>query len=285
LAEKKIADRSLAEKRAWVEPGQASLPVHRQCELLSLARSSYYYQGRGEQAENARVMRLIDDVFTRHPYYGSRRIAAVLRRQGEVVNRKRVQRLMRVMGLDAISPGPKLSQAHPEHRVYPSLLRNVPIVRPNQVWSTDITYIRLRHGFVYLVAILDWFSRYVLSWELSTSLETAFCLTALERALQQAKPDIFNSDQGSQFTSLACTSVLEAAGIAISMDGRGRVFDNIFVERLWRSVKYEKVYLNDWLEVCEARIGLTEYFGEYNDERPHQNLQDLTPAEVYFKRA
>ena len=273
------------EKRDGVEPGHPSLAVQRQCELLSLARSSYYYQARGEQAETIRLMRQIDEAFTRRPYYGSRRMTAYLRRQGEVANRKRVRRLMRAMGLEAVYPKPKLSQAHPEHRIYPYLLRHVPIVRPDQVWSTDITYIRLRHGFVYLMAIMDWFSRYVLSWELSTSLDTAFCLTALERALHQGKPEIFNSDQGCQFTSLAFTGMLEAAGIAISMDGRGRVFENIFVERLWRSVKYEKVYLNDWQEVCEARLGLTEYFGEYNDERPHQGLEDFTPAEVYFKRA
>jgi putative transposase len=228
-------------------------------------------------------MRVIDEEFTRHPFYGSRRMTASLQRQGEVVNRKRVQRLMRVMGLEAVYPKPNVSQAHPEHRVYPYRLRNVPIVRPNQVWSTDITYIRLLYGFVYLVAILDWFSRYVLSWEISTSLDTEFCLTALERALQQGKPDIFNSDQGSQFTSLAFTRMLEAAGITISMDGRGRVFDNIFVERLWRSVKYEAVYINDWQEVHEAREGLGEYLGFYNDERPHQGLQYVTPAEVYFK--
>jgi len=284
LAEKKIAPRPLAEKRGWIEPEHGALAVQRQCGLLGLARSSYYYQARGEDAENVRLMRLIDEEFTRHPFYGSRRITAYLRRQGEFVNRKRIQRLMHVMGLEAVYPKPKLSQAHPEHRVYPYLLRNVQIARPDQVWSTDITYIRLRHGFVYLMAILDWFSRYVLSWELSTSLETEFCLTALERALQQSTPEIFNSDQGSQFTSLAFTGQLEAAGVAISMDGRGRVFDNIFVERLWRSVKYEKVYLNDWQQVPEARTGLHEYMGFYNDERPHQSLQDLTPAEVYFRR-
>lgn len=251
---------------------------------MGLARSSYYYQAREEDRANVRLMRLIDEEFTRHPFYGSRRMTAWLRRQGEVVNRKRVRRLMRLMGLEALYPKPALSQAHPEHRIYPYLLRNVQIVRPNQVWSTDITYIRLLHGFVYLVAIMDWFSRYVLSWEVSTSLETAFCVTALELALQQGKPEIFNSDQGSQFTSQAFTGMLEATGITISMDGRGRVFDNIFVERLWRSVKYEKVYLNDWQEVCEARSGLGEYFREYNDERPHQGLQYLTPAEVYFQQ-
>jgi putative transposase len=230
-------------------------------------------------------MRLIDEEFTRHPFYGVERMAVYLRQHGWGVNVKRVRRLMRQMGLEAIYPKPKLSQAHPEHRVYPYLLRDVPIVRPNQVWSTDITYIRLLHGFVYLVAILDWFSRYVLSWEVSVSLDTGFCLAALEHALQQAKPEIFNSDQGCQFTSLAFTGRLQAAEIAISMDGRGRVYDNIFVERLWRSVKYETVYVNDWHQVTEARTGLSTYFTFYNHERPHQSLGHKPPAEVYFGRA
>jgi putative transposase len=230
-------------------------------------------------------MRLIDEEFTRHPFYGVERMTVYLGRQGRQVNVKRVRRLMRQMGLEAIYPKPKLSLAHPEHRVSPYLLRDLRIVRPNQVWSTDITYIRLVHGFLYLVAILDWFSRYVLSWEVSISLDPAFCLTALEQALQQAKPEIFNSDQGCQFTSLAFTGRLQSAEIAISMDGRGRVYDNIFVERLWRSVKYEKVYLNDWQQVAEASSGLSEYFEFYNHERPHQALGDKSPAEVYFGRA
>lgn len=227
-------------------------------------------------------MRLIDEEFTRHPFYGVERMTAYLGRQGWSVNVKRVRRLMRQMGLEAIYPKPKLSQAHPEHRVYPYLLRDLRIVRPNQVWSTDITYIRLLHGFLYLVAIMDWFSRYVLSWEVSISLETEFCLAALEHALQQARPEIFNSDQGCQFTSMAFTGRLQAAEIAISMDGRGRVYDNIFVERLWRSVKYEKVYLHDWRQVIDARTGLSEYFEFYNHERPHQSLGHKPPAEVYF---
>jgi putative transposase len=229
-------------------------------------------------------MRLIDEEFTRHPFYGVERMTVYLGRQGRQVNVKRVRRLMRQMGLEAIYPKPKLSLAHPEHRVYPYLLRDLPIVRPNQVWSTDITYIRLLHGFLYLVAIMDWFSRYVLSWEVSISLETEFCLTALEQALQQARPEIFNSDQGCQFTSLAFTGRLQSAEIAISMDGRGRVYDNIFVERLWRSVKYEKVYLHDWHQVAEASSGFSEYFEFYNHERPHQALGDKSPAEVYFGR-
>lgn len=229
-------------------------------------------------------MRLLDEEFTRHPFYGVERMTVYLRQHGWGVNVKRVRRLMRTMGLEAIYPKPKLSQAHPEHRIYPYLLRDVTIERPNQVWSTDITYIRLLHGFVYLVAILDWFSRYVLSWEVSVSLDTGFCLAALEQALQQARPEIFNSDQGCQFTSLAFTGRLQAAEIAISMDGRGRVYDNIFVERLWRSVKYETVYVNDWHQVTEARTGLSAYFTFYNHERPHQSLGHKPPAEVYFGR-
>lgn len=229
-------------------------------------------------------MRVIDEEFTRHPFYGVERMTVYLGWQGWLVNVKRVRRLMRQMGLEAIYPKPKLSQGHPEHRVYPYLLRDVRIVRPNQVWSTDITYIRLLHGFLYLVAIMDWFSRYVLSWEVSISLDTEFCLAALEQALHQARPEIFNSDQGRQFTSMAFTGRLQAAEIAISMDGRGRVYDNIFVERLWRSVKYETVYVNDWQQVPEARTGLSEYFVFYNHERPHQALGHKPPAEVYFKR-
>jgi putative transposase len=270
------------EKRVWIEPDHPSIDIVRQCELIGLARSSYYYHARGESVENLRLMRKIDEEFTRHPFYGVKRMTAWLRRQGDPVNSKRVRRLMRLMGLEAIYPKPRLSQAHPEHRVYPYLLRGVSITHSNHVWSTDITYIRLRYGFLYLMAIMDWFSRYVVSWEVSISLDTEFCLTALERALQQTKPRIFNSDQGCQFTSVAFTGILRAAGIAISMDGRGRVYDNIFVERLWRSVKYEQVYATDWQQVPEARAGLGEYFTFYNHERPHQSLDDKPPAEVYF---
>ncbi len=209
-------------------------------------------------------------------------MTAYLGRQGVQVNVKRVRRLMRKMGLEAVYPKPKLSQRHPEHRVYPYLLRDLPIARPNQVWCTDITHIRLVAGFVYLMVIMDWFSRYVISWEVSISLDPEFCLTALDRALFQATPEIFNSDQGCQFTSLAFTERLRTAGVSISMDGRGRVFDNIFQERLWRSVKFEKVYLNDWYQVGEAQIGFDEYFEFYNHERPHQSLCYQTPEEVYY---
>ncbi len=270
------------EKRTWIEPEHPCISVQRQCELIGVSRSSYYYRLQGESPENIRLMHTIDAIFTRYPFYGVERMTASLYRQGEQVNVKRVRRLMRKMGLEAVYPKPKLSQRHPEHRVYPYLLRDVKIVRSNQVWSTDITDIRLVSGFVYLVAIMDWFSRYVVSWELSISLEAAFCLTALDQALLQAKPEIFNSDQGCQFTSLAFTEKLTKAGISISMDGRGRVFDNIFVERLWRSVKYEKVYLSDWHQVKEAKTGLEEYFVFYNDERPHQSLNKQSPAVVYY---
>lgn len=270
------------EKRAWIEPEHACISIQRQCELIGLSRSSYYYRHHGGSPENILLMHKIDELFTRYPFYGVERMTASLCRQGEQVNVKRIRRLMRKLGLEAVYPKPKLSQRHPEHRVYPYLLRDVNVMRPNQVWSTDITYIRLVSGFVYLMAIMDWFSRYVISWELSIGLETEFCLIGLERALLKAKPEIFNSDQGCQFTSLAFTEKLTQAGVSISMDGRGRVFDNIFSERLWRSVKFEKVYLNDWHQVKEAKIGLEEYFVFYNDERPHQSLERKAPAEVYY---
>jgi putative transposase len=226
-------------------------------------------------------MHLLDEQYTRTPYYGIRRMTAWLRAAGHEVNHKRVARLLRRMGLQAIYPKPRLSQGGPEHKVYPYLLRGLAIRRPNQVWSTDITYIRLRHGFVFLVAIMDWYSRYVLAWEVSVTLETSFCLSALNWALRQAKPEIFNSDQGSQFTSDDFTSRLKKAGIRISMDGRGRVFDNIFVERLWRTVKYEEVYLKGYESVSVAISSLGAYFAFYNQERLHQSLGYRTPASVY----
>ena len=230
-------------------------------------------------------MRLIDEQYTRTPFYGSRRMTVFLRTEGQVVNRKRVQRLMRLMGLEGVAPGPHTSRAHLQHKVYPYLLREVVLERPNQVWSTDITYIPMRRGFMYLVAILDWYSRYVLAWELSNTLDTRFCLEALERALSGAHPEIFNSDQGVQFTSLAFTTRLEHHGIRISMDGRGRVFDNIFVERLWRTLKYEDIYLKDYVSVPELEAGLRSYFRFYNEERPHQALDYRTPAAVHLGTA
>jgi putative transposase len=229
-------------------------------------------------------MRLIDEEYTRHPFYGYRRLTAWLRREGHGVNFKRIRRLMRVMGIEAIYPKPNLSKASTEHKKYPYLLKNMKIDHPDQVWSTDITYIRMKHGFIYLTAIIDWYSRYVLSYEVSTTLDTGFCVEALKKALNISKPEIFNTDQGSQFTSEAFTGYLESNGITISMDGRGRAFDNIFVERLWRSVKYEEVYLNDYEKVKHAVSRLFRYFEFYNIERGHQSLQYRTPYEVHFKK-
>jgi putative transposase len=228
-------------------------------------------------------MRMIDEEYTRHPFYGVRRMTAWLQRQGYTVNPKRIRRLMRLMGLVAIYPKPQLSQAIQEHEKFPYLLGDIEIARPDQVWCTDITYIRMVQGFVYLVVMMDWYSRYVLSWAISTTMETMFCVEALQHALHRATPEIFNSDQGPQFTSREFTGSLKEAGIAISMDGRGRVYDNIFIERLWRSVKYEEVYLNDYASVRTAHTRLGGYFDYYNTERPHQALDYKTPAEVYFK--
>ena len=258
------------------------MSVVRQCELIGLPRSTWYYEPQRETAENLRLMRLLDEQYTRTPFYGSRRMVIALGGQGGNVNRKRVQRLMQKMGIEAIYPRPRLSDPAPGHRVYPYRLRGLAITRPNQVWSTDITYIRLRSGFVYLVAILDWFSRYVVEWEISITLDTSFCLSALDRALQKAKPEIFNSDQGAQFTSEEFTGRLESAGIVISMDGRGRALDNVFTERLWRSVKYEEVYLKAYAGVPDTIANLKTYFRFYNFDRPHQSLDDQTPASVYF---
>jgi putative transposase len=265
-----------------IEPDHPHISIARQCDLVGLSRSSYYYMSEGETAENLRFMRLLDEQYTRTPFYGVRRMTVWLRQQGYPVNSKRVARLLHTMGLETIYPKPRLSQPHPEHRVYPYLLRGVPITRVNQVWSTDITYIRLHAGFVYLVAVMDWFSRYVLSWAVSITMDVRFCLEALEQALGMATPDIFNSDQGSQFTSADFTGRLETAGIKISMDGRGRALDNVFVERLWRTVKYEEVYLKDYGTPREAIQGLEGFFQLYNRQRPHQALGYQTPATVYF---
>jgi putative transposase len=274
---------SVEQKRQLVEPDHPEIPIYRQCELIGLARASYYYEPAGETEYNLFLMRLIDEQYTRTPFYGSPKMTAWLRSQGQMVNHKRIERLMGKMGLQAIYPKPKLSKKGMVSSKYPYLLRGLVIQRPNQVWSTDITYIRLRQGFIYLVAIMDWFSRYVLSWEVSNSLDSFFCLWALEKALQEHVPEIFNSDQGSQFTSEVFTSRLETAGIRISWDGRGRVWDNIFVERLWRSVKWEEVYLKDYDNVPEAIDGLGSYFRFYNTERPHQSLGYRTPHQVFFE--
>jgi putative transposase len=249
--------------------------------LLGLARSSLYYGPAGESAEDLRLMRLIDREYTAHPFLGSRRLTKWLIGQGEAVNRKRVQRLMRRMGLEAIYPRPKLSAAGPGHRVYPYLLRGVKVERPDQVWSTDITYVPLASGFMYLAAVIDWFSRYVIAWRLSNTLDGSFCLEMLEEALGRGRPEVFNTDQGVQFTAAAWTGRLELAGVAVSMDGRGRCLDNVFVERLWRSVKYEDVYLWRYEAVPELQRGLGRYFPYYNEERLHQALEYRTPGMVY----
>ena len=257
------------------------MSVSQQCAVLDLPRSSFYYQPVGVSEEDLRLMRLLDEQYTATPFYGSRRMQVALQRAGHGVNRKHVQRLMRLMGLEAVGPKPRLSEPHPGHKVYPSLLRDVPITRVDQVWSTDITYVRLRHGFVFLVAILDWFSRYVLAWELSVTVDGQCCLDTLEAALHRSTPEIFNTDQGSQFTATLFTDRVEAAGARVSMDGRGRALDNVLCERLWRSVKYEEVYLKDYHSVPDARAQLGRYFRFYNQERPHQSLQYRTPADVY----
>jgi len=285
--------RSVEQKRALIEPAHPHLSVRRQCQLLDLHRSTLYYQpvyGAGEEeALNLELLRRLDEQYTATPFYGVRRMTAWLRTQGYPVNPKRVRRLLRQMGLEAIYPGPRTSAAAAGQRIYPYLLRGVPITHVNHVWSTDITYVRVRRGFCYLVAVIDWFSRYVLAWEVDTCLEVGFCLTALERALaagtNSGPPAIFNSDQGAQFTSAAFTARLQAQDIAISMDGRGRALDNIFVERLWRSVKQEAVYIHDYQTVAEARSSLDRYFVFYNQERLHQALDYQTPAAVYWGTA
>lgn len=258
------------------------LSIRRQCELVGLSRSSFYYQPASESALNLALMRLIDEQYLKTPFYGWPRMSAHLKRLGYPINHKRVQRLMQRMGLQAIYPKKKLSQSAGAHKIYPYLLRGLEITGPNQVWSSDITYVPMASGFMYLVAIIDWYSRYVLSWQLSNTLDSRFCVNALEMALSLATPQIFNTDQGSQFTSCAFTDPLEAACVRISMDGRGRAFDNIFIERLWRTVKYEDIYLYDYASVPELDQGLERYFSFYNYERPHQSLSYQVPAEVHF---
>jgi putative transposase len=264
-----------------IEPDHPQLSIVRQCELLGLARSSYYYEPAPESEEDLLLMRLLDEQYTRTPFYGKRKMVVFLQEQGYAVDRKRVRRLMQRMGLETIYPKPRLSQPGEQSVRYPYLLRGMSIDRIDQVWSCDITYIRLARGFVYLMAIIDWFSRFVLAWELSITLDTSFCLEALNRALQAARPEIFNTDQGVQFTSKDFTDRLLQAQTRISWDGRGRALDNVFVERLWRSVKYEEVYLKDYQTVSEARKELSKYFRFYNYERYHQSLDYKTPFTVY----
>lgn len=271
-----------------VEPRHPDLALNRQCELLGLNRSSFYYQSLKSEIEvafNYGLRKRLDELYLEMPYYGSRRMTEQLKSEGYMVNRKRIQRLMKEMCMQAIYPVKKLSVGNPEHRIFPYLLKGVQVSEVNHVWSSDITYIPMRRGFLYLVAIMDWYSRYVISWELSQTLEKYFCISTLERALLLGKPVIFNTDQGSQFTSPSFTGLLQNNGIAISMDGRGRVFDNIFIERLWRTVKQEEVYLKDYENAWEAETELGRYFDFYNNRRLHQSLAYRRPLDVYKRRA
>lgn len=265
-----------------IEPEHPELSIRRQCQLLDLNRATYYYRPAAESEENLALMRLIDEQYLRTPFYGYPRMTVSLRQQGYTVNHKRVARLMQLMGLQALTPKPRTTLVAPGHKVYPYLLRGLRITRPNQVWSTDITYIPMQHGFMYLVAVMDWYSRYVLTWELSNTLDGQFCLAALEEALIQGTPEIFNTDQGAQFTAQAFTERLEKAQIRVSMDGRGRALDNVFLERLWRTVKYEEVYLHAYATVIDLEQSLERYFQFYNHERPHQSLKYATPVKVHY---
>ena len=269
-----------------INPTHPVISIARQCELIQLPRASYYravdYGPVVETEENLNLMRLIDEEYTRHPFYGSRQLGNYLRRQGHKVNRKRVQRLMRLMGIMSVAPKPNTSKKGKAHKIYPYLLKNLVIDKPNQVWCTDITYLRLQGGFVYLVAVMDWHSRKVLSWEISNTMDDSFCVSALERAIRlYGVPEIFNTDQGAQFTGNAFIKVLTENGIEMSMDGKGRWVDNVLIERLCRSVKYEDVYLKEYSTVVALRHGISVYFHFYNNERPHDSLGKCTPSEYY----
>lgn len=272
-----------SDRRQLLEPNHPRLSLRHQCELLNINRSSYYYQPVPVDNKTLALMRIVDEIYTKYPFFGTRQMVSYLHRKGVEVGRTRMRRIYKRLALQAVCPGPHTSKPHPEHKIYPYLLRDVEIVKKDQVWSTDITYIRLRKGFVYLVAIIDWFSRYVLDWALNISLEADFCIETLSRALGAGKCEIFNTDQGAQFTSIGFTDLLKAHDIDISMDGKGRALDNVFVERLWRSVKYECIYLHESDTVCAVRDQLLEYFAFYNTERPHQGLGGQTPAEVYLR--
>lgn len=273
---------SREERKAMIRRHHPDLSLSRQCRLLSIGRSSFYYAAKGESPETLALMRRIDELFLKYPFYGSRQMARQLRREGVDVGRHRVRRLMRLMGLQAIYQAPRTSTPHPEHRVYPYLLKGMAIERANQVWCADITYIPVRRGFLYLVAIMDWATRHVLAWRLSNSMDAGFCVEALNEALARyGRPEIFNTDQGSQFTSLDFTRTLKDAGVTISMDGRGRCMDNIFIERLWRSLKYEAIYLHDLTDGFMAERLIDDWIDFYNTERPHSALGGQTPAEAY----
>lgn len=266
-----------------MDSGHTEISISRQCELLGISRTAYYYRPVAVSSEDLARMRVMDEVFTKHPFYGSRRLSEELAAQGMPTCRSHTSRLMALLGIEAVYPKPRLSQPGKENRIFPYLLRDLRIERPDQVWATDITYIRLRHGFCYLTAVMDWFSRYVLSWELSLSMESWFCEEAVRGALRTGVPEIFNTDQGSQYTSQSFQSVFVGTGVRLSMDGKGRAFDNIMIERLWRSVKYEEVFLKDYASVFDARDGLGEYLSFYNDERRHSTLAGRTPSAVYWE--
>ena len=282
MVEKKLPD-TLEVRRGVIDPTNMAISVRRQCELVGLNRSTWYYAPKPESEENLRVMRLLDEQYTRTPFDGWPRMTAYLRGQGEEINHKRVQRLRQVMGLQAVYPKPRTTVSAPGHQVYPYLLRGLAITHPRQVWSADITYIPMIRGFMYLMAILDWFSRYVIVWRVSNTLDGRFCLDALADAFQQGRPEIFNTDQGVQFTAQQFTAMVEAAGVRMSMDGRGRALDNVFVERLWRTVKYEEIYVYSYETGGALQDGLGRYFGFYNTERPHQSLGYRVPAVVHFR--
>ena len=273
---------SREERKAMIAPDRPGLSLSHQCRLLSIGRSSFYYTPKGESPENLALMRRIDELFLKYPFYGSRQMVRQLRRECISIGRHRVRRLMRLMGLEAIYQAPRTSTPHPAHRIYPYLLRDMTVVRPDHVWCADITYIPVRRGFLYLIAIMDWATRHVLAWRLSNTMDAGFCVEALNEALSKhGRPEIFNTDQGSQFTSVGFTGVLANAGVAISMDGRGRCMDNIFIERLWRSLKYEAVYLHDLTDGFVAERVIGTWIDFYNNERPHSALDDMTPAEAY----
>jgi putative transposase len=271
----------VAERCRWIDPEVSGPSVRRQCELLGLHRSNLYYEPVPESVEDLRLMRLMDEEYLRHPFVGSRRMVLWLAKQKEVVNRKKVQRLLRKMGLQAIAPGPRTTVPAAGRQVYPYLLRGVEIVRPNQVWACDITYVPMPRGYLYLTAVMDWFSRCVLAWQLSNSMDVEFCLEALDEALHHGRPEIFNTDQGSQFTSREFTGRLERESIAISMDGKGRAIDNVMIERLWRTVKYENIYLKEYTTGADCHEGLKAYFQYYCHERPHQGLANQTPWQAF----
>jgi len=274
---------SKTDKRKLIESNNEKIPISRQCELLKISRSGYYYQPKPISQETIDLMRRIDEIYTDKPYYGYLRITRQLQRDGIMVNHKRVANLMQIMGIQAIYPKKNTSKPNLEHLKYPYLLKGLKVVKPNQVWGTDITYVKANGIWFYLVAILDWYSRYVVNWKLSPNMSVNFCKESLAEALKIATPDIHNSDQGSQFTSIEYTDILKQKNVQISMDGQGRCFDNIFTERLWRTVKYEEIYLKDYASFAEAEISIKKYFHTYNTERLHQALNYQTPAEVYFK--